>query len=84
MKRFLFLCMSLSACGQLPTDNRTPEQITASGHQITATCTTANGPGYTGRVVQVAIGQDVLFSGTVAQTSDCQFSFSSSASSAGK
>lgn len=67
--------LALSACGNLPVDNRTPEQIKADGHSVKATCSTANGPGYTGRVVQLSVDSSVIQDGSVALSQDCQITF---------
>lgn len=65
----------MSGCGMLPVDNRTPEQIKADGRSVQATCSTANGPGYTGRVVQVSVDSNVVKAGSVKVTTDCEITF---------
>ena len=78
MKRFIVLLVAgLSACGNLPVDNRTPEQIKADGRSVQATCSTANGPGYTGRVVQLSVDSNVVKAGGVSVSQDCQITFTS-------
>jgi hypothetical protein len=71
----VFASIVLAACGNLPVDNRTPEQIKADGHSVKATCSTANGPGYTGRVVMLSVDSSVIKDGTVGVTQDCQITF---------
>ena len=79
MRRLLALIAAagLSACGNLPVDNRTPEQIKADGRSVQATCSTANGPGYTGRVVQLSVDSNVVKAGGVSVSQDCQITFTS-------
>ena len=67
----------LFGCGNLPVDNRTPEQIKADGRSVQATCSTANGPGYTGRVVQLSVDSNVVKAGGVSVSQDCQITFTS-------
>ena len=71
--------VGLSACGNLPVDNRTPEQIKADGRSVQATCSTANGLGYTWRVVQLSVDSNVVKTGGVSVSQDCQITFKSGA-----
>ena len=73
----LIAAAGLGACGNLPVDNRTPEQIKADGRSVQATCSTANGPGYTGRVVQLSVDSNVVKAGGVSVSQDCQITFTS-------
>ena len=73
----LIAVAGLFGCGNLPVDNRTPEQIKADGRSVQATCSTANGPGYTGRVVQLSVDSNVVKSGGVSVSQDCQITFTS-------
>lgn len=66
---------ALAGCGNLPVDNRSAEQIKADGHSVKATCSTANGPGYTGRVVQLSVDSAVISDGSVGVSQDCQITF---------
>ena len=65
----------LAGCGALPVDNRSPEQIKADGRSVQATCSTAQGPGYTGRVVQLSVDSNVVKTGAVSVSTDCQITF---------
>ena len=71
----IVLLAGLAGCGNLPVDNRSAEQIKADGHSVKATCSTANGPGYTGRVVQLSVDSAVISDGSVGVTQDCQITF---------
>ena len=75
MKQALIAVLLLTGCGNLPVDNRSPEQIKADGRSVQATCSTANGPGYTGRVVQLSVDSNVVKTGAVSVSTDCQITF---------
>jgi hypothetical protein len=66
--------MTLTGCSNFPQDNRSAEQLRAD-KSVQATCSTAIGPGYSGRTVQLKVDSTVIQDGTVGVDTDCRVTF---------